>query len=56
VSASDVWAVGENGLAEHWNGTEWSQVPDFPGGPLFAVGGNGDGGNNEATILEQPQP
>jgi hypothetical protein len=27
-----------------------------PGGPLFAVGGNSGGGNNLATILEQPQP
>jgi hypothetical protein len=26
------------------------------GGPLFAVGGNTDGGNNRSAILQQPQP
>ena len=36
-----------------WGGNSMSGVP---GGPLFAVGGNSGGGNNEATILEQPQP
>jgi len=43
VSASNVWAVGENDssnvqetLVEHWNGTQWSIVP----GPNFATSGN----------------
>jgi hypothetical protein len=26
-SANDVWAVGENGLVLHYNGSVWSQVP-----------------------------
>ncbi len=40
VSANDIWAVGNEfnvhffngkGLAEHWNGSKWSEVPN-PGG------------------------
>jgi hypothetical protein len=36
-----------------WGGGSLSGVT---GGPLFAVGGTGDGGNNETAVLEQPQP
>jgi hypothetical protein len=42
VSATDVWAVGNNcysmkTLVEHFNGTSWSIVPS----PSFATGGDG---------------
>jgi hypothetical protein len=64
VSANDVWAVGGSpprscggllpALIEHWDGTQWSVVPNTPQGLLFgvsadsasdvwAVGGYGDG-------------
>jgi len=37
VSANDVWAVGNNGVAAHWNGSGWSLV-NTPGGQnLHAV-------------------
>jgi hypothetical protein len=41
------------GLGGYLGGNSLSGVP---GGPLFAVGGNSGGGNNQAAILEQPQP
>jgi hypothetical protein len=72
LSANDVWAISLDGTAtEQWNGTQWNSVPPaasipagfgalslsgVPGGPLFAVGGNSGGGNNQAAILEQPNP
>jgi hypothetical protein len=47
VSASDVWAVGGNpphncggllpALIEHWNGGQWSIVPNTPQGVLYSV-------------------
>ncbi len=43
VSASDVWAVGNTGIAEtantlieHWDGKKWSILPSFPG-ELYGV-------------------
>jgi hypothetical protein len=80
LSADDVWTISIDGMVtEQWNGTQWNSVPPAasipagfrvgggfiwdgaslsgrPGGPLFAVGGNSGGGNNEAATLEQPQP
>src|SRR5438128_6592608 len=44
VSANDVWAVGyytstgtlEQKLTEHWNGTQWTIVPDPGDGALYS--------------------
>jgi hypothetical protein len=46
LSATDAWAVGEYyggdempnaALIEHWNGTEWSQIPvDYPSGSHYS--------------------
>lgn len=32
IAANDVWAVGDNGQTQHWNGAEWSRVAaPYPG-------------------------
>jgi hypothetical protein len=32
IAPNDVWAVGDNGQTQHWNGTTWSRVAaPFPG-------------------------
>jgi hypothetical protein len=32
IAANDVWAVGDNGQTQHWNGVAWSRVAaPFPG-------------------------
>jgi hypothetical protein len=32
ISANDVWAVGDNGQTQHWNGSSWSRVAaPYPG-------------------------
>jgi hypothetical protein len=55
-ASNDVWAVIGT-LAEHWNGTSWTQVP-VPGGALtgVAAGPGGDvwaaGVNNAQTLIE----
>jgi len=38
-AASDVWAVGAGGIAEHWNGMAWSVVPTPTTLELFSVWG-----------------
>ena len=57
IAANDVWAVGDNGQTQHWNGTAWSRVAaPFPGlggrfngvaaasaGDVWAVGSYIDG-------------
>ncbi len=55
TAADDIWAVGEHGLALHWDGSRWSAVPtntsvDLVGvwahtrDDAWAVGGGGPGG------------
>jgi hypothetical protein len=47
TSSTNAWAVGEyvtSGtgytLTEHWNGTDWAQVPSpTPGGPVVSLSG-----------------
>jgi hypothetical protein len=39
VAANDVWAVGDNGYHQHWNGATWSQVA----GPYPGLGGRFNG-------------
>lgn len=72
LSPTDGWTVSADGtLTEQGDGTSFtavatasplpaglriSAVSGISGGPLFAVGGNDDGGNNLSTILQQPQP
>ena len=32
IASNDVWAVGDNGQTQHWNGAEWSRVAaPYPG-------------------------
>ncbi|HEU0297110.1 MAG TPA: hypothetical protein VFR47_30500 [Anaerolineales bacterium] len=32
IAANDVWAVGDNGQTQHWNGADWSRVAaPYPG-------------------------
>ncbi|HEX9616889.1 MAG TPA: hypothetical protein VGA03_05695, partial [Anaerolineales bacterium] len=32
IAANDVWAVGDNGQTQHWNGANWSRVAaPYPG-------------------------
>ncbi len=38
-ASNDVWAVGINGLIEHWDGTQWVSVPSGTGHNLVAVSG-----------------
>jgi len=72
LSPTDAWTMSSDGtLTEQWKGTKWSAVPTattlpsgfrlgalagLSGGPMFAAGGNDDGGNNLSSILQQPQP
>lgn len=72
LSPTDAWTISSDGtMTEQWNGSQWSAVATanplpaglrvaavagIAGGPLFAVGGNDDGGDNLSTILQQPQP
>jgi hypothetical protein len=72
LTPTDEWTVSTDGqLTEHGNGSTFTSVPTASplpaglrvsdvagraGGPLFAVGGNDNGGNNLSTILQQPQP
>src|SRR5262249_1183329 len=37
TSASDVWAVGEKGLALHWDGSAWTPRPTGTDATLFGV-------------------
>jgi hypothetical protein len=39
IAANDVWAVGDNGYTQHWNGATWSQVA----GPYPGLGGRFNG-------------
>lgn len=54
-SASDVWAVGDNGLVSHWNGLRWSHPPSPTRENLLSIWGSGPGniwavGTNGAII------
>ncbi len=42
-SASDAWAVGNGGVAYHWDGTRWNAVETGTRQDLAAVGFSGDG-------------
>jgi hypothetical protein len=42
-SASDVWAVGNGGVAYHWDGTRWTDIETGTRQNLAAVGFSGDG-------------
>jgi len=37
ISACSAWAVGENGVIEHWNGATWTVVPSPTSGSLTGV-------------------
>lgn len=37
ISACNAWAVGENGMIEHWNGASWMVVPSSTSGSLTGV-------------------
>ena len=40
VSASDVWAVGVDGTATHWDGARWKTAPSFTTANLIRVRGS----------------
>jgi hypothetical protein len=64
IAANDVWAVGDNGQTQHWNGANWSVVAaPYPGlggrfngvaaasaSDVWAVGYYGDGNQNQTWI------
>jgi len=56
-SASDVWAVGDDGLMAHWNGATWSKVASGTTHDLNAVGGSWSGSvwaaGAQGTILHR---
>lgn len=41
AGASDVWAVGTSGSANHYDGTKWSSVPSSVTDTFWGVGGSG---------------
>jgi hypothetical protein len=43
VSATDVWAVGEGGTIQHWNGLVWSRVASGTTRTLYGVWGSSPG-------------
>ncbi len=64
TNSSDIWAVGEQGLVLHWNGTQWLTVDIgtrsnmwavwSPTGNLaFAVGANGAAYRIQGSIVKQ---
>ena len=64
IAANDVWAVGDNGQTQHWNGANWSRVAaPYPGlggrfngvaaasaSDVWAAGYFGDGNQNQTWI------
>lgn len=40
-AANDVWSVGDDGIATHWNGTAWSSAASGTPNNLLAVWGSG---------------
>lgn len=64
IAPNDVWAVGDNGQTQHWNGVDWSRVAaPYPGlggrlngvaaasaGDVWTVGYYGDGSQNLTWI------
>lgn len=41
IAANDMWSVAEGGLVEHWDGTEWTQVPSGTDADLHGVWASG---------------
>lgn len=57
IDASDVWVIGREGVALHFDGLRWSTVDTGVDQPLLTVHGNGNdviavGGAFDAVILE----